>query len=117
MHEVAEFLAQCLTCKQVKCKWERIMMDFVNGLPLTPIKKDSIWVIVNRLTKLAYFLPIRMDYSLQNLAKLYILEIARLHGIPVAIISNRDPYFTSQFWKKLHKAVGTRLDFSTSFHP
>ncbi|KAA3470452.1 DNA/RNA polymerases superfamily protein [Gossypium australe] len=92
-------------------------MDFVSGLPLTPSKKDSVWVIVDRLTKSAHFIPVRVDYSLQKLAKLYVSEIVRLHGVPVSIISDRDPRFTSRFWRALHQALGTRLDFSTAFHP
>ena len=92
-------------------------MGFVSGLPLTPSKKDSIWVIVDRLTKSAHFIPVRTDFSLQKLAKLYVAEIVRLHGVPVSIISDRDPRFTSQFWQKLHEALGTRLNFSTAFHP
>ncbi|KAA3479739.1 reverse transcriptase [Gossypium australe] len=91
-----------------------IMMDFVSGLPLTPTKKDSVWVIVDRLTKSAHFIPVRVDYSLQKLAKLYVAEIVKLHGVPVSIISDRDPRFTSRFWKALHQALGTRLDFSTA---
>ncbi|KAA3474303.1 Gag protease polyprotein [Gossypium australe] len=73
--------------------------------------------IYNRLTKSAHFLPVCTDYSLQKLAKLYILEVIRLHGVPLSIISYRDPRFTSQFWKKLHEALCTHLDFSTAFHP
>ena len=92
-------------------------MDFVSGLPLTPSKKDLIWVIVDRLTKSAHFIPVRTDYSLQKLAKLYVAKIVRLHGVPVSIISDRDPRFTSRFWQKLHEALGTRLNFSTTFHP
>ncbi|KAA3460485.1 DNA/RNA polymerases superfamily protein [Gossypium australe] len=132
--EVTEFVGRCLTSQQVKAehqlpsgllqpvkipqwKWERITMDFVSGLPLTPSKKDSVWVVVDRLTKSAHFIPVRVDYSLQKLAKLYVSEIVRLHGVPVSIISDRDPRFTSRFWKALHQALGTRLDFSTAFHP
>ncbi|KAA3453458.1 reverse transcriptase [Gossypium australe] len=74
-------------------------------------------VIVDRLTKSAHFIPVRVDYSLQKLARLYIAEIVRLHGVPVSIISDRDPRVTSRFWKSLHQALGTRLDFSTAFHP
>ncbi|XP_052483008.1 uncharacterized protein LOC128036156 [Gossypium raimondii] len=92
-------------------------MDFISGLPLTPTKKDSVWVIVDRLTKSTHLILVRMDYSLQKLAKLYISEIVRLHGVPFSVISDRDPRFTSQFWKKLHEAPGSRLDFSTAFHP
>ena len=72
-------------------------MNFVSGLPLTPTNKDSIWVIVDRLTKFTHFIPVRTDYSLQKLAKLYVDEIVRLHGLPVSIVSDRDPRFTSQF--------------------
>ena len=92
-------------------------MDFVSGLPLTPSKKDSIWVIMNRLTKSTHFIPVHTDYSLQKLAKLYVAEIVRLHRVPLSIIFGRDPRFTSRFWKKLHEALGTWLNFSTAFHP
>ena len=81
-------------------------MDFVSGLPLMPSKKDSVWVIIDRLTKSAHFIPVRTDYSLQKVAKLYLAGIVRLHGVPISIISDRDPHFTSQFWKKLHEALG-----------
>ncbi|XP_012461441.1 uncharacterized protein LOC105781443 [Gossypium raimondii] len=89
---------------------------FVSGLPLTPSKKDSIWVIVDRLTKFAHFLPMCIDYSLQRLARLYISKIVRLHGVLVSIISDQDPRFTSHFWKKLHRDHGTTLNFSKAFH-
>ena len=91
-------------------------MDFVVELPLTGRKHDSVWVVVDRLTKSGNFLSIRTDYSLDKLAELYIEEIVRLHGIPVSIISDRDPRFTSRFWGKLQEALGTRLNFSTAFH-
>ncbi|KAG8493033.1 hypothetical protein CXB51_010398 [Gossypium anomalum] len=87
------------------------------GLPLTPGKKDAIWIIVDRLTKSAHFIPVRTDYSLNKLAELYIREIVRLHGIPLSIILDRDPRFTSRFWQKLQDALGTKLNFSTAFHP
>ena len=92
-------------------------MDFVVGLPLTEKKHDLVWVVVDRLTKSAHFLLVRTDYSLDKLAKLYIEEIVWLHGIPVSIISDRDPRFTSRFWGKLQEALDTRLNFSTTFHP
>ncbi|KAA3484237.1 DNA/RNA polymerases superfamily protein [Gossypium australe] len=92
--------------------WPRLKHDvteFVaNGLPLTPSKRDSVWVIVDRLTKSAHFLLVRTNYAVQKLAVLFISEIVRLHGVPISIISDWDPHFTSQFWKKLHKALGTR---------
>ena len=72
-------------------------MDFVVGLPVTRRKHDSVWVMVDQLTKSTHFLPVRTDYSLDKLAKLYIREIVRLHGIPILIISDRDPRFTSRF--------------------
>jgi len=98
-------------------KWEWITMDFVMGLLQTQKSHDAIWVIVNRLTKSAHFLPVRMDYSPKKLAKLYIDEIVRLHGVPISIVSDRDPRFTSRFWGSFQKVLGTRLNFSTAFHP
>ena len=91
-------------------------MDFVIGLPLTPKNKDAVWVVVDRLSKSAHFIPVRTDYSLDKLAELYIANIMRLHGVPMSIISDRDPRFTSRFWKKLQEALGTKLNFSTAFH-
>ena len=92
-------------------------MDFVVGLPLTRRKHDSIWVVVDRLTKSSHFLLVRTDYSLDKLTELCISEIVRLHGIPISIISYRDLRFTSRFWGKLQGTLGTRLNFSTTFHP
>ena len=132
--EIASFVSRCLTCQQVKAehqkpagklqllpipvwKWEKITMDFVTGLPRTQRQHDAIWVIVDRLTKSAHFLPINVEDSLEKLAKLYVDEIVRLHGVPVSIVSDRDPRFTSRFWPSLQTALGTRLHFSTAFHP
>ena len=92
-------------------------MDFLIGLPCTQADYDAIWVIVDRLTKSAHFLAIQNNFSLDKLAKLYISEVIKLHGISVSIVSDRDPRFTSRFWPKLHKALGTILHFSTTFHP
>nr|GFA58799.1 uncharacterized protein [Tanacetum cinerariifolium] len=92
-------------------------MDFVTGLPQTQMRHDAIWVVVDRLTKSAHFLPIHKDYSVSKLAKIFQQEIVRLHGTPSAIVSDRDPCFTSRFLKGLQKAWGTRLKFSTTFHP
>ena len=89
------------------CGWDTIDRE----------KADSIWVMVDRLTKSAHFLPVRTDYLLDKLAELYIKEIVRLHGILVSIISDRDLRFTSRFWGKLQEALGTRLNFSTTFYP
>ncbi|KAA3484770.1 reverse transcriptase [Gossypium australe] len=76
-------------------KWDRFTMDFATGLPMTLRKKDVVWVIMDRLAKSAHFLPVRVDYSLDKLAKLYIAEVVRLHGVPISIISDKDPRFTS----------------------
>ncbi|XP_040940123.1 uncharacterized protein [Gossypium hirsutum] len=94
-HQLPSGLLQSV--KILLWKWKRVTMDFTSGLPLTPTKKDSVWVI--------------------KLAKLYIVEIIRLHEVSISIISDRDPRFTSQFWRKLHEALGSRLDFSTAFYP
>ena len=91
-------------------------MDFVTGLPRTQRQHDSIWMIVDRLTKSAHFLLVNVEDSLEKLAHLYVDEIARLHGVPVSIVSDRDPRFTSRFWPSLQAALGTRLHFSTTFH-
>ena len=92
-------------------------MDFVTGLPRTPKGNDVVWVIVDRLTKMAHFLPIRWGCNFEQLAEKYIAEIVWLHGIPISIVSDRDPRFTSRFWGSLQKALGTKLHFSTAFHP
>ncbi|KAA3473224.1 Retrovirus-related Pol polyprotein from transposon 297 family [Gossypium australe] len=127
--DISEFVSRCLVCQQVKAehqvlqpvmilewKWDRVTLDFVLELPLSLKKKDVIWFVVDRLTKSAHFIPIRIDFSLDRLAELYISEIVRLHGVPVSFISDRDPRFTSKFWKKLQEALSTRLHFSTAFH-
>ena len=80
-------------------------------------KHDSVWVVVDRLTKSTHFLLVRTDYSLDKMTELYIREIVRLHGIPILIISDRDMRFTLRFWGKLLEALGTRLNFSIVFHP
>ena len=132
--DVTEYVSKCLTCQQVKAehqvpigllnpipipqwKWDNITMDFVSGFSLTQQKHDSVWVIVDRLTKSAHFIPVRIDYSMDRLAELYVDEIVRLHGVPLSIVSDRDPRFTSRFWKELQSALGTKLNFSTAFHP
>ncbi|KAM6542928.1 hypothetical protein CsatB_007375 [Cannabis sativa] len=98
-------------------KWEDIAMDLVVGLSRTIGMYDSVWVLVDRFTKSAHFLPIKVTYTIDQYADLYVKEIVRLHGIPKCIISDRDPKFTSKFWVSLQKAMGTNLKFSTAFHP
>ena len=92
-------------------------MDFVTHLPRTPQRHDTVWVIVDRLTKSAHFLDVRMTFTLERFYRLYIQEIVQLHGVPVSIVSDRDPRFTMHFWKSFQKAMGTRLMMSTTFHP
>nr|GFC07686.1 retrotransposon protein, putative, Ty3-gypsy subclass [Tanacetum cinerariifolium] len=98
-------------------KWDEISMDFVTVLPRTQRRHDAIWVVVDRLTKSAHFLPIRKDYFVSKLAETFQQEIVRLHGTSSAIVSDRDPRFASHFWKGLQEAWGTRLMFTTAFHP
>ena len=92
-------------------------MDFVVGLPKTLGKYDSIWVIVDRLSKSAHFIPVKVTYNAEKLAKLYISKIVRLHRVPLSIISDRGTQFTSKFWKTLHAELGTRLNLSSAFYP
>ncbi|KAA0050673.1 pol protein [Cucumis melo var. makuwa] len=132
--EVAEFVSRCLVCQQVKAprqkpagllqplsmpewKWENVSMDFITGLPRTLRGFTVIWVVVDRHTKSAHFVPGKSTYTTSKWAQLYMSEIVRLHGVPVSIVSDRDARFTSKFWKGLQTAMGTRLDFSTAFHP
>ncbi|KAA3471276.1 integrase [Gossypium australe] len=132
--EILEFVMKCLTFQRVKVKhqvlsskfcsleipewkWDRITMDFFLGLPLSASKKNFIWEIVDRLTKLAHFVVVHMNYSLEKLAKLYISEIVHLHGIPSSIVSDRYPRFTSRHLKEpsfgsvspsIHKLMGNQ---------
>nr|GFA07179.1 retrotransposon protein, putative, Ty3-gypsy subclass [Tanacetum cinerariifolium] len=98
-------------------KWENMTMDFVTKLPKTATGQDTIWIIVDRITKSAHFLPMREDDTLEKLKRQYLKEVVSRHGVPVLIISDRDGKFTSHFEKSLHKALGTRLDMSTTHHP
>nr|GEX85270.1 putative reverse transcriptase domain-containing protein [Tanacetum cinerariifolium] len=97
--------------------YEKITMDFITKLPKTTNDYDTIWVIVDRLTKSAHFLLIRENDPIEKLMKLYMKEVVTRHGVPVSIISDRDGRFTSLFWQALHKALGTQLDMSTAYHP
>ncbi|KAJ9535195.1 hypothetical protein OSB04_un001722 [Centaurea solstitialis] len=132
--DIATYVSKCLTCAKVKAehkkpsgllqqpeipewKWEQISMDFVTKLPKTKKGHDTIWVIVDRLTKSAHFLPIKETYSIDKLAQLYVGEIVMRHGVPISIISDRDSRFTSRFWQSLQATLGTRVDLSTAYHP
>nr|GEW03881.1 reverse transcriptase domain-containing protein [Tanacetum cinerariifolium] len=131
--DIATFVSKCLTYAKVKAKhqkpssllqqpeipewkWEKITMDFVSGLPRTPSGYESIWVIVDRLTKSAYFLQMKKTDSIEKLAQLYLKAIVCRHRVPVSIISDRDGLFTSRFWKTLQEALGTQLNLSTAYH-
>ncbi|GJT58869.1 reverse transcriptase domain-containing protein [Tanacetum coccineum] len=92
-------------------------MDFVSGLPRTPSGYDSIWVIVDRLTKSAHFLPIKKTDSMEKLTQLYLKEVMCRHGVPISIISDRDSHFTSRFCRSLQKALRMNLEMSTAYHP
>ncbi|GJS82124.1 putative reverse transcriptase domain-containing protein [Tanacetum coccineum] len=98
-------------------KWEGISMDFVTKFPRTSSGHDTIWVIVDGLYKSTHFLPVRMDYKMDRLARLYLNEIVARHSVSISIISNRDSRFTSRFWQSMQEALGTRLDMSTAYHP
>ncbi|KAD2805401.1 hypothetical protein E3N88_38778 [Mikania micrantha] len=132
--DIALYVGKCLTCSKVKAehqkpsgllqqpeipqwKWEQISMNFITKLPRTPRGFDSIWVIVDRITKSAHFLPIREDYKMEKLATLYINEVIARHGTPTSIIFDHDSRFTSRFWQTLQKALGTRVNLSTAYHP
>jgi hypothetical protein len=132
--DIAKYVAECDTCHRMKAshlkstgvlqplsiimwEWDDISMDFIVGLPLTARKKDSIWVIVDRLTKTAHFIVVHTTYSVQQYAELYMDHIVRLHGIPNTIISDRGTQFVARFWEQLHECLGTKLIRSSSYHP
>ncbi|GJT45608.1 retrotransposon protein, putative, ty3-gypsy subclass [Tanacetum coccineum] len=132
--EIATYVSNCLTCTKVKAeyqkpsgllvqpvipvwKWENITMDFVTNLLKTSTGQDTIWEIVDHLTKSAHFLPMKENDSMEKLTKKYLKEVVIRHGVPVLIISDRDGRFTSQFWQSLQKALGTQLDMSKAYHP
>ncbi|GJS04391.1 putative reverse transcriptase domain-containing protein [Tanacetum coccineum] len=132
--DIVVYVSKCLTCLKVKAehqrpsslrqqpeipkwKWERISMDFVTKLPRTSSGHDTIWVIMDRLTKSAHFLPMREDYKMDRLARLYLNDIVARHDVPISIISDRDSHFTSRFWHSMQEALGTWLDMSTAYYP
>ncbi|GJZ19940.1 putative reverse transcriptase domain-containing protein [Tanacetum coccineum] len=98
-------------------EYVRIDMDFVTKLPRTSSGHGIIWVIMDQLTKYAYFLPMREDYKMEMLARFYLNGIVARHGVPILIISDRNSRFTSRFWQSMQEALRTRLDMSTTYHP
>jgi hypothetical protein len=132
--DVASHVALCDICQRVKAehqrpagllhplkipewKWEEIGMDFIVGLPRTSARYDSIWVIVDRLTKVAHFIPVKTMYSGAKLAELCMARIVCLHGVLKKVVSDRGSQFTYRYWKKLHECLDTRLNFSSAYHP
>jgi len=132
--EIAKYISECDICKRVKAshlrpagplqplsipswKWEDISMDFIVGLPKTSKGYDSIWVIVDCLTKSAHFLPVKTIYRAHHYAELYISRILSLHGVPRTIISDRGAQFVARFWEQFHSALGTQLIRSSAYHP
>ncbi|GJX72394.1 putative reverse transcriptase domain-containing protein [Tanacetum coccineum] len=128
------YVSRCLTYLKVKAKhqrpsgllqqpeipewkWEGTAMDLVMKLPRTSSGHNTIWVIMDRLTKSAHFLHVREDYKMDRLARLYLNEIVARHGVPISIISDCDSRFTSRFWQSMQEALGTWLDMTTAFHP
>ena len=131
--EVAKFMARCLDCQQVKAdykhpggllhpivilkwKWEVISMDFITGLPRTVRQHDSIMVLVDRLSKVAHFIPVKTIYSASEVAHVFIREIVRLHRVLKKILLDRDAKFNFKFWKELFAGLGIELAFSTTYH-
>ncbi|KAD4585810.1 hypothetical protein E3N88_23411 [Mikania micrantha] len=131
---VMQYVNRCLTCAPVKAehqkpygrlqpleipkwKWEHITMDFITKLPRTAQGYDTIWVVVDILTKSAHFLPIRESYSSERLAEIFVNEIVARHGVLISIVSDRDTRFASRFWKRFHDAMGSKLLISTAYHP
>jgi hypothetical protein len=92
-------------------------MNFIMGLSRTQLGYDSIWVIVDRLTKVAHFIPVKTTYSGPQLAELYMSTIVCLHGVPKKIVSDRGTQFTSRFLERLHETLDTQLRFSSAYHP
>ena len=92
-------------------------MDFVTGIPKVTGGFDSIFVVVDKLTKVAHLIPVKTASTAPNIAHLFVKEIVRLHGIPARIISDRDAKFTSKFWQALFQSVGTQLNLSLAYHP
>ncbi|GKB61055.1 putative reverse transcriptase domain-containing protein [Tanacetum coccineum] len=132
--DIATYVSKCLTCAKVKAehqrpsgllvqpkipewKWDNITMDFFTKLPKSSQGYDTIWVIIDRVTKSAIFVPMRETDLMDKLARMYLKEVVTRHGIPVSIIFDCDPRFASNFWKSLQYALGTSLDMSTTYHP
>jgi hypothetical protein len=132
--EIAKYVLECDICQRVKAshlrtasilqplpipswKWEDISMDFIVGLPNTSLRHDSIWVIVDRLTKTAHFLPVHSTYNAKKYAEIYLDQIVRPHGVPKTIISDRGAQFIARFLEQLQYTLRTKLIRSSAYHP
>jgi hypothetical protein len=98
-------------------KWEVITMDFITKLPKSAKQYDFIMVVVDKLTKVSHFILVKSTYKETNIVDIYMREIVKLHGLPRKIVFDKDPKFTSNFWKGLFKGIGTSMNFSTTYHP
>jgi hypothetical protein len=132
--EAARYVSECDTCRKVKAdhmkprgllqplstpdwKWDDISMDFIVGLPMTTRKFDSIWVIVDRLSKSVHFIPVNTKYRVEKYAEIYITRVLCLHRVLKMIISDRGSQFVTRFWEQLHASLGTHLIQSLAYHP
>jgi hypothetical protein len=132
--ETARYVSECDICRKVKAdymkpgcllqplsvpdwKWDDISMDFIVGLSLTARKFNSIWVIVDRLTKSSHFIPVNTNYNVQKYAEIYVAYVLCLHGILKMILSDRGSLFVARFWEQLHASLRTHLIHSSAYHP
>jgi hypothetical protein len=132
--ETTRYVSECDTCRKVKAdymksggllqplsvpdwKWDDISMNFIVRLPLTARKYNSIWVIVDRLTKSTHFIPVNTKYNIQKYAKIYVTRVLCLHGVPKMIVSDRGSQFVALFWEQLHASFVTHLIHSSAYHP
>src|SRR4051812_13494044 len=132
--DIARYVEECDVCRRVKAehqrpagtlqplsipewKWDKIEMDVVTGFPRSQKGHDAIFVVIDRFSKVAHFLPIKETISASQLADLYVSRIVSLHGIPLEISSDHGSIFTSKFWDSFQEAMGTHLNFSTAYHP
>jgi hypothetical protein len=131
--EIVEYIAKCLECQRVKVehrhptgllhplsipqwKWEVVTMDFIIGFPRTSKQHDAIMVVVDKLTKASHFIPMKVTHKATNVVDIYMREVAQLHDNPKTIVSDRDPKFSSKFWRGLFKGFRTNLNFNTTYH-